>query len=129
MSEEDDALLELDLTAFDPKATQKILAAIDKSVDPHISIDITRRAIFKLAVRIQQMGRLIRSLENDVRDLKGKKPLTDTGVWRVVQAKLNEQEVSWVRRILWAAACGLGTALLGALGWVLTLAWKGYHAT
>jgi hypothetical protein len=117
MSDEDaDAILDLDFE-FDPEITQRILAAIDRSEDPHLHIDILRRAVYKQAVKIQQMGRALKTLQDAERDR-----LTRTGVWTIVKGKLDERAVGWVQWAIRGTLAVAGTAIIGTL---LKLAWKG----
>lgn len=53
--------------------------------------------------------------------------VTESGVWKIVKGRLDTQAVGWSSWAVKAALAGLGTALLGIIGWILTLAWKGAH--
>lgn len=115
MSEDDgDTLLDMDFE-FNPEVTQRILAAIDRSEDPHLHIDILRRAVYKQAVKLQQMGTAIKRLQDANRERKN---FTDSGVWKVVKGKLDEQAVDWVKWAVRGTLAIIGAGLLG-------LAWKG----
>lgn len=120
--ENDDTLLDLDFM-FDPSVTQRILAAIDRSDDPHLHIDIIRRAVFQLAGKLSQMGNAIKVLQDAERER-----ITDTGVWKIVKGKLDAEKVDWVKWAIRAGLAGLGTAFLSLMAVVLRLAWKGLHA-
>lgn len=121
--ERQDTLLNLDFE-FDPSITQRVLAAIDRSEDPHLHIDILRRAIYQQATKISQLGSGLKLLQDSERER-----LTNTGVWTFVKAKLDAEtakSVVWAKR---AALTGLGGAFLTGLGLLIKLAWKGLHAT
>lgn len=115
-----DVLLDLDFL-FDPMVTQRVLAAIDKSDDPHLQIDILRRAVYQLAGKISQMGNAIKILQDAERERKN---WTESGIYKVVEEQAGKKAVNWAAVQL---KIGLGAALLALLGLVLKLAWKGLH--
>lgn len=119
MTDDEDTLLNLDFM-FDPQITQRVLAAIDRSDDPHLHIDILRRAVYQHAAKLCQMGQAIKILQDAER-----KRITDSGVWKVVKGKLDEQAVDWAK---WAIRGTLGAAGGSIIVWLLSLAWKGFHA-
>ena len=55
--------------------------------------------------------------------------LTKTTVLELIRIKDAAETVKWVKWSKRAALAGLGASMLGGLGWVLQLAWKGLHAT
>ena len=123
--EAQDALIDLNLDFdFDPQITQRVLAAIDRSDDPHLHIDILRRAVYQQAAKLQQFGSALKRLQDAER-----KRLTESGVFRAIKADRDQRQLkwftnwrTWIVRGLVAAA---GTAFLSVMAWVLKLAWKG----
>jgi hypothetical protein len=106
----------------DPNITSRILAAIDRSDDPHLHIDILREADLEQSEAIQQLQRDVKLLQDAER-----KRLTDTGVWKIVKGKLDQETVDWVKWAVRAALAGLGTGGLALLAWLLKFVWT--HAT
>lgn len=107
----------------DPTLTQRVLAAIDKSDDPHLHIDILRRELYEQAEAMQAMARDIKLLQDAERER-----LTATGAWTLVKAKLEEEAIDWVKWMIRGTVGALGLALVGALGLIGRLAWKGLHS-
>lgn len=108
----------------DPTITSRILAAIDRSDDPHLHIDILREADLEQSEAIQKLQRDMKILQDAQRER-----LTETGVWRIVKGKLDEKTVKWMKWAARGSLAGIGAALLACIAWVLKLAWKGLHTT
>jgi hypothetical protein len=105
---------------WDPMITQRVLAAIDKSDDPHLHIDILREELNRQSEAMQVMARDIKLLQDAERDR-----LTETSVIRTVKEEFSNREINWMKWAVRAVLAGVGTALLGGAGWVIKLAWKG----
>jgi hypothetical protein len=108
----------------DPTITSRILAAIDRSDDPHLHIDILREADLEQSEAISELRRDVKLLQDAQRQR-----LTDTGVWKIVKGKLDEKTVDWMKWAVRGSLAGVGAALLAGITWVLKLAWKGLHTT
>lgn len=100
--------------------TQRIVAAIDRSEDPHLAIDVLRQEVLDQGQDIQELARELRALKNAELER-----LTKTGAWFYVKAKLNDEAVDWSKWALRGSLAAIGTALLGGL---LSLAWKGFRS-
>lgn len=103
--------------------TSRILAAIDRSEDPHLHIDILREADLEQSEAIQKLQRDVKLLQDAERDR-----LTGTGAWRIVKAKLDEEAVDWMKWAIRGVAALVGTGLLSAAAYIIGLAWKGLRA-
>lgn len=73
---------------------------------------------------LKELSERVKALE-----LEREEFMKESGVIRVFDKKSNEQSVGWMKWGTRAALAGIGTALLGVIGWVLRLAWKGLHAS
>lgn len=104
----------------DPLITQRVLTAIDRSVDPYIHIDRLRRAVADQYDTIEAMDKDIQLLK-----LAEQKRVTETGVWKIVKGKLEEETIDWVKWAIRGTVGALGVSALGGLVWILKLAWKG----
>lgn len=97
--------------------TQRIVAAIDRSEDPHLAIDILRQEVLDQAGDIQELRRELMGLKNAELER-----LTKTGAWFYVKAKLNEEAIDWGK---WAIRGTLGTAAAAIAVWAFKhVAWK-----
>lgn len=105
---------------WDPNITQRVLAAIDKSDDPHLHIDILREETHRQSIAMQVMERDIKLLQDAERER-----LTETSVIRTVAAEFSRREINWMKWAVRSALGGIGAALLAVLGWVFKLAWRG----
>lgn len=61
-------------------------------------------------------------------ELEKKNWLTESGMFRALKQKGEKVAVGWGRRALHAAAGAVGLGLLSLIGWILKLAWVGFHA-
>lgn len=108
-----------------------ITPVTDFNVSQRIRVQLIEDGHTELAV--ESIIEPIRDLEEELgllrRDVKllqdanrERKNYTDSGIWKVVKGKLDEQAVGWVK---WALRGVL--AIMGA--GLLSLAWKGLHTT
>lgn len=104
--------------------TGKVLAKVDREVDPYTHIDRVREAVFDQAEDIANLKRRLKLLENAQIER-----VTETGVWRIVKSKLDAEAVGWAKWATRAMLAGLGTAALSLLGLLIHYAWKGLHST
>lgn len=95
--------------------TSRIRAAVDRSEDPHLLIDMVREEQGEHDERLTDLERDVKLLQDAERDR-----LTRTGVWPIVKAKLDEEAVDWVKWGVRAAFCGFGTAMLSGMAWIIT---------
>jgi hypothetical protein len=100
--------------------TQRVLAAIDKSDDPHLHIDILRQQLSDQSLELKRQAQRIVALEDAERDR-----LTQTSVLRTIKDEFSKREINWMKWAVRGVLAGVGTALLGGAGWVLKLAWRG----
>lgn len=103
--------------------TGKIVAKADREVDPYMHIDHLRQEVFEHGEKFEAIGREIQALKNT-----NVNRYTDSGIWRVVKGKLDEEAIDWAKWMVRAGLAGLGTAFLSLMAVVLRLAWKGLHA-
>lgn len=93
--------------------TGKVLVKVDREVDPYQHIDHVREEVFDQGQVIEALDKRVLLLEEAER--KRERPLTESGVWKVVKAKLDAEAVDWakwaVRGIL-AGVCGIVFALV-----------------
>jgi hypothetical protein len=111
----------------DPTITQKTRTILLENGD----IDVVVETMIDGMRDVEQMSRTglsdhekrILMLEEAERNR-----ITESGVWKVVKAKLDGEAVGWMKWGTRAAIGGLGAAGLTLLGYILKLAWKGMHA-
>jgi hypothetical protein len=96
--------------------TQRVLAAIDKSSDPHLHIDILRAEIYRQSQAMEDMARDIKLLQDAERER-----LTRTGVWTLVKQKLEEETIDWVK---WGIRGTIGTVGVLLITGLFRLVWK-----
>jgi len=102
--------------------TGKIVVKADRDVDPYQHIDHLRQQAYELGEEQEKIWAQINALRNSV---SNKRDWTESGVWRVVKEKLEEETIDWVKWGVRAALAGLGTAFLAVMAWLLRLAWQG----
>ncbi len=102
--------------------TGKVVAKADRQVDPYTHIDHIREQIFDYGEEFEKLWQQINSLRTTINN---KRDWTESGVWRVVRAKLDEEAIDWVKWGVRAALAGVGTAFLTFLIWMGKLAWRG----
>ena len=111
----------------DPTITQKVRTLLYEAghgdVVNEIIIDGMRDVEQMARGGLSDHDRRLKMLEDAERNR-----VTESGVWRIVEGKLDGKAVGWMKWGARAALGGLGAAGLGLLGWVLKLAWKGLHA-
>lgn len=102
--------------AYDPSITQKVRTALLEAGHSDLVVE-------QLAAHFRALEGEIATLKRDVRLLQiaDTKRLTDTGVNRILDARVGRTAIDWGK---W----GIRAALLAAGGLVIRLAWKGLHA-
>lgn len=105
---------------WDPNITQRVLAAIDKSEDPHLAIDILRQEDERQSSMLLKLEKRIVLLEEAERDR-----ITKTGVWTIVKSKLEEETVDWVKWAVRGCLGALFAALVSGAGWAIVEIYKG----
>ena len=91
--------------------TRRIRAAVDRSDDPHLLIDMVREELEDHIQRIEVLEKDVQSLKNSDRN-----QWTKTGIWAVVKERLDSEAIVWLR---WAARVFLGVLITGAAGGVV----------
>lgn len=101
---------------FDPTITQKVRTQLLE--DGHSEL-----VVESLAEHFKVIEQHLELLARDVRLLQiaDQKRVTDTGVQRIIDAKIGAESLDWVK---W----GIRALVLGAGGFIARLAWKGLHA-
>lgn len=99
--------------------TGKIAAKADRNRDPFEYIDDLRQEVVEINEWRTETDKRLQILENAERDR-----LTGTGAWKIVKEKLEEETVDWVKWGIRAAFCGVGTAMLAGLGWIIVRIFK-----
>ncbi len=102
--------------------TGKVLAKVDRAVDPYQHIDRVREEVFEHLQRLEGLEREVQALKNT-----NATRWTESGVWKVVKAKLDEEAIDWMKWGIRAALAGLGSAMLAVIGFVFELTWKALH--
>jgi hypothetical protein len=110
----------------DPTITQKVRTALYDGGHA----DLVNEIIIDGMRDVEQMARggladhekRLLMLEEAERDR-----LTKTTVLELIRIKDANETVAWVKWGKRAILGGIGTAVLGGIGWVLSLAWKGLH--
>lgn len=113
-------------SSHDPTITQRVRTALYDAghgdIVNEILIDGMRDVEQMSRTGLEDHGRRILMLEEAQRNR-----LTDSGVWKIVQAKLDKKTVDWVTWAVRAALGGIGLAFLSLLAVIGRLAWKGLH--
>jgi hypothetical protein len=99
--------------------TGKIAAKADRARDPFEYIDDLRQEVVEVNEWQSRTDRRLQILEDAER-----KRLTETGVWRVVRDKLDDEAIDWVKWGVRAAFCGFGTLMLSGMGWIIARIFK-----
>lgn len=108
---------------FDASITQRVRAALIDAGHPDLAIETISEAVRELESEIYTLKRDVKLLQDANRERKN---FTDSGVWRTVKAKLDEEAVDWVR---WAIRGVLGVVGATLIGVLLRVAWKGFTRT
>ena len=99
-----------------------VIAKCDRSVDPYQHIDRARQEVYEHLVRLEVLEREMIAVKNSVRG-----ELTDSGIWDVVQARLNSQAVRYGSKFVHWAVGLAGLGVVSLLGLLFTYALKGLH--
>lgn len=94
--------------------TGKIAAKADRNRDPFEYIDDLRDEVVLINEWRDATDSRLQTLENAERDR-----WTRTEVWNYVKEKLEAETIDWVKWAIRAAFCGVGTAMLAGLGWII----------
>jgi hypothetical protein len=103
----------------DPLTTRRLLAKIDREADLYVVADRMRQAIYDLDDYTGRLDARINALEQEKAEF-----LKESGVHRVIQAAVAKEAIDWGR---WAVRGTLAAVALTLAGWILKLAWKGFH--
>lgn len=83
----------------------------------------------------EQISESVRILEENYADALERlekvedSKVTESGVHRIVTSMYADTLFSWSKIFLISVIGALATGLVGVLGWVAHLAWKGWHTT
>ncbi len=103
--------------------TGKIIAKADRQVDIYQHVDHCRQEIFDHGEEFEKLWKRIHGIENQARE---RRDWTETGIWKAVKLKLDDEAIDWVKWLIRAALAGLGTLFLSFIVWGLRLAMKGF---
>jgi hypothetical protein len=103
----------------DPNITRRILAKVDREEDVYIILDRVRQAINDIDDYTGRLDARINALEQEKVKFQ-----TESGVHRIIENAVAKEAIDWSR---WAIRGTLGAAGLALAGWILKLAWKGFH--
>ena len=113
-------------SAHDPTITQRVRTALYDAGHG----DIVNEILIDGMRDVEQMARAGLS-DHEKRLLlleeTERKRVTETGVWRIVKGKLDEEAVDWVKWAVRAGLIGLGGAFLSLMAVIGRLAWRGLH--
>lgn len=102
--------------------TRRLRAAVDRSEDPHLLLDMQNEELETMTARIDTLERELRAVKNTLRG-----EWTETGIWAVVKARLNVQAVRYGSKLVhWVVGLG-GLGIVSLLGLLFKLAWRGLH--
>jgi hypothetical protein len=96
--------------------TRRLRAAVDRSEDPHLLIDMVREEQQEHVERLATLERDVKLLQDAER-----KRVTDSGVWRIVKGKLEEETIDWFRWAIRGTLGAVGVLIITAL---FRLVWK-----
>lgn len=97
--------------------TGKIVAKADRGADPFTYIDDIRQEVFEIGEWKEAVEKRLKILEDNWRDRPW---VTETGVWPIVKAKLEEETIDWMKWGIRAFFCGVGAFMLSGVGWVIS---------
>ena len=97
--------------------TGKVLVKVDREIDPWTHIDHVREEVFDQGQIIEALDKRVLMLEDAERSRP--KPLTDSGVWKVVKRNLDAEVVGWMKWGIRAALMGTGAAILWLIEWLI----------
>lgn len=103
----------------DPLTTRRLLAKIDREADLYVVADRMRQAIYDLDDYTGRLDARINALEQEKVKFQ-----TESGVHRILENAVAKQAIDWGT---WAVRGTLGAGGLALGGWILKLAWKGFH--
>lgn len=107
---------------YNPNTTQEIRKTLIESGRQDLADGIVMEGIRNLEAKVDLMQLEVNGIKNAQRET-----LTETGVWRVVEAKLERKVVDWGAWAVRGVLAGAGTLALTLLGWLAHLAWRGAH--
>jgi hypothetical protein len=97
-------------------STGKVLVKVDREVDPYQHIDRVREEVFEHVQRLEDLERDVKLLK-----LAEQKRVTDSGVWKIVKGKLEEETIDWVK---WAIRGTVGVVATLIITAAFRLIWK-----
>lgn len=103
----------------DPLTTRRLLAKIDREADLYVIADRMRQAIYDLDDYTGRLDARINAIEQEKVKFQ-----TESGVHRIIKNTVGAQALDWGK---WAIRGTMGAAGLALAGWILKLAWKGFH--
>lgn len=103
----------------DPLTTRRLLAKIDREADLYVIADRMRQAIFDIDDYTGRLDARINALEQEKVKFQ-----TESGVHRIIETSAAKEALDWGK---WAVRGTLGAGAVALVGWVLRLAWKGFH--
>jgi hypothetical protein len=102
--------------------TRRLRAAVDRSEDPHLLIDMVREEQEEHLQRLKALEREVRGLKVSLQSVR---EWTATGVWNAVKVRLDSQALKAGKKLAWGIVAGGGTLLLGLITWLAShLTWK-----
>lgn len=113
-------------SSHDPTITQRTRTVLYEAGQ----YELVNEAIIDGMRDIEQMARSGLS-DHDKRILMledaNRQRFTESGIWTIVKAKLDQEAVDWMKWAVRAGLCGLGAALLSLIAVIGRLAWKGLN--
>lgn len=103
----------------DPLTTRRLLAKIDRDADLYVIADRMRQAIYDIDDYTGRLDARINALEQEKVKFQ-----TESGVHRIIKDAVTNEAIDWGR---WAIKGTIGAGALALAGWILKLAWKGFH--
>jgi len=99
--------------------TRKIFAKIDREADLYVVCERIREAISDIDDKLERFDERLHALEQEK-----VKFTTESGVHRILKEAVADEAIDWGK---WAVRGTLAAAGTAIVGWLLNLAWKGFH--
>lgn len=103
----------------DPVQTRRLLAKVDREEDVYVILDRVRQAIYDLDDYTGRLDARINALEQEKVKFQ-----TESGVHRIIEASVAKEAMDWGK---WVIRGTIGAGSVALVGWILKLAWKGFH--
>jgi hypothetical protein len=104
--------------------TGKVVAKADETQGLWYHINHLRQAVYDLGEALQALDRKINGVKNAQAD-----QWTESGIWNLVNARLNANRVEWVNSVV-KIVLGVGvTSIVGGIAWLARMAWIGMKVT